>query len=94
MTDMSPVTVACPVCMMCGQGSMVEMPMEAYLRWASGEHIQNVLPEMSAARREQLLTGTHDECWDAMFCSHDKFCEVHEEGKCPSGNQGTADTVV
>lgn len=36
-------------------------------RWHAGEHVQQVWPELPAADRELLLTGTHDACWQAMF---------------------------
>ncbi len=31
------------------------------------QHVQDVWPEMPAAEREQLITGTHPACWDELF---------------------------
>lgn len=59
------------MCLMCHKTGTVEIPDEAVSRfkdWRAGKgHIQNLLPELSAGDREQLMTGTHDACFDAMF---------------------------
>lgn len=36
-------------------------------RWMSGELLQNAFLDVPAATREQLLSGTCPECWDAMM---------------------------
>lgn len=41
-------------------------------RFASGELIQDILPAMSLEQREMIITGTHPECWDAMFAYLDE----------------------
>jgi transcriptional regulator GlxA family with amidase domain len=39
----------------------------AVTRWQEGENIQNAFPDMSAADREILISGTHAACWDKLF---------------------------
>jgi len=58
-----------PKCIMCGKYGEVEVPSSAgYFRWKhQGVPIQTALADMSEADREQLKTGTHPACWDAMF---------------------------
>lgn len=36
-------------------------------RWAAGEKIQNVMPEISPEHREFIMTGTTPEEWNAVF---------------------------
>jgi len=58
-------------CPMCGQDSTIEVPDDAYARWRDGEMVQAVLPEWTAAEREQLMTGLHGDCFDAMWADDD-----------------------
>lgn len=64
----------CPCCgeiKVVGQfeGEMVDKIDNYLLRRASRKagRIQDELPELTAAQREQILTGTCPECWDDMF---------------------------
>lgn len=61
------VTVTTKRCMFCGQGGEVVADEVGLARWQAGELIQVALPALSPSDREQLLTGTHSACWDAMF---------------------------
>ncbi len=54
-------------CISCGERSIIELDEDKFHRWMGGEHVQNVWPEMSADKRELLITGTHGKCWDKMF---------------------------
>jgi hypothetical protein len=50
----------------------LEIPLEGheamYARWLSGEgHIQNMLPHLTPAQREFLMTGITQEQWDDTF---------------------------
>lgn len=64
-----PTTVVhTPRCMRCGKSSAVHVPSDAYRRWVvDREPIQVAMPEMDLDTREMLISGTHPECWDAMF---------------------------
>jgi hypothetical protein len=54
-------------CTFCGKSETFEVSDEGYRRWKAGAFIQDALPELSADRREQLISGTDPECWDRMF---------------------------
>lgn len=65
---MQTMTVYTKECFVCKQGGKVEnVPVVAYHEWQKGAFIQNALPMLSNGDREQLLTGTHSECFDKMF---------------------------
>jgi hypothetical protein len=54
-------------CLSCGKSTTLFLAPEKLRRWEKGELIQHVWPEMPAPEREMLLTGTHPECFAAMF---------------------------
>ncbi len=61
-----------PKCMYCQKQAVIELTPEEgaqYERLKSGEirFIQDAFPQWSADQRELLITGTHPECWDAIF---------------------------
>lgn len=64
---MATATITTPACMACDKTSTVEVTVPEFKAWQAGVPIQNVFPQMSADERELLMTGTHGECWDAMF---------------------------
>ena len=58
-------------CMNCGTQGVVVLETEEQStrinnRHATGESIQDIVPEMDPALREQIISGTHPECWDAL----------------------------
>lgn len=56
------------VCMFCGNAGLVKnVPLDGLERWAAGAYIQDALPSLSAGDRQQLMTGTHDACFDNAF---------------------------
>lgn len=58
------IAVHCPICR---TTSSIEVPADGYERWQNGELIQNAMPDVSIAVREQLLTGIDDACWQSMW---------------------------
>ena len=56
-------------CMECGQGGTVLVQMSDYIKWMRKDAplIQDCFPALSRELREQILTGTHPECWEKMF---------------------------
>jgi len=54
-------------CLCCSKTGEVDVPEEGYAKWKAGAFIQNAMPEVPAPLREQLITGTHPACWEAMF---------------------------
>lgn len=62
------MNVDTPKCPHCSKPGQIEVSVQGYMKWTiRGVHIQNALPELSAGEREQLLTGTHEKCWDEMM---------------------------
>jgi hypothetical protein len=54
-------------CQWCFKDSTVTVDRTAFDRWQAGELAQNVFTELSAGEREQLVSGTHEACWEAMW---------------------------
>lgn len=54
-------------CVVCGKQHEFILDNEAYANWQYGEYIQNSFPDLSAADREILISGTCDECFDQLF---------------------------
>lgn len=54
-------------CVHCGKTGEVVMPRQAFERFEAGEHVQAAWPQGSAGEREQLINGTHPDCFEAMF---------------------------
>lgn len=54
-------------CMLCGEQDLILVDADGYDRWVAGTNIQFAFPELSKEVREQLISGTHDECWQKMF---------------------------
>jgi len=74
--------VPTPRCWECGKTGTVIVQMSDYLRWTSERlPLQNAFPTLSAELRQQILTGTHPECWEKMFPP-----EVEEECICTNGH--------
>lgn len=61
-------TGLCPHCRQPGQVTIPDDVAERYRQWRRGAgYIQTMLPELTADQREQLMTGTHGSCFDAML---------------------------
>ena len=54
-------------CPWCGEEHEVEVPFEGYLAWQSGEPIQVAMPQLSADKREMLISGVCPKCWEKAF---------------------------
>jgi hypothetical protein len=55
-------------CMVCGKTGEVEVTdAELFAYKTKPGHIQTVLPRLSDAEREMLISGTHSECFDELF---------------------------
>ena len=57
--DVSDVYVKCPHC---GAQGYITVTEDEGDRLIDGEHVQNVLPDMSPARREQIISGRCPTC--------------------------------
>lgn len=45
----------------------IDCTLEQFTLWQNGAHIQDVMPKLSPADREFLISGSTQEDWDAMF---------------------------
>lgn len=68
------MNVSTPPCIVCGRGSVLEVDEEGYARWRGGELVQLAFPDLDAAQRELLMTGTHDHCWTRMHSTRCSSC--------------------
>lgn len=59
-----------PTCSWCGEKGELEVPSMGYLKRQARHPIQECFPEMDKALREQIVSGTHPECWTEMFGAH------------------------
>lgn len=66
--DDGKLTVITNTCPVCGHpGRVTGVDPAALNRWLAGAHIQDVMPKLSVADRELLMSGTHDDCFDSLF---------------------------
>jgi hypothetical protein len=57
-------------CQLCGKPAIVTVPAERFDDWygnTAAPMVQNQFPDLTAADREILLSGTHDECFNKAF---------------------------
>lgn len=54
-------------CFHCGMTGMLLVDAKSALNWANGMLIQDAFPDLAVPLREQIITGTHPECWDKVF---------------------------
>jgi len=59
----------CPVC---GLDSHTTVPDMAYFAWLGGMLAQDAFPDVPPAMREQIISGTHPDCFDAMFSKEEQ----------------------
>ena len=54
-------------CTFCGKGAVTVVPAQGLWDWEHGTFAQNAFPNLTASEREQVMTGTHPECWDKFM---------------------------
>lgn len=54
-------------CCWCGDIGEVEVPSAGLLAYHNGALIQDVFPDLDKSLREQIISGTHPECWKEMY---------------------------
>jgi hypothetical protein len=65
------VTVRTGTCIVCHKSSTMTVRRVDYQRWQQGVLAHRAFPEMPAEQRELLISGTHPECFDALFPEDD-----------------------
>jgi hypothetical protein len=58
--------VETPLCGICKKTGVVEVPADGFFKWNFGMLIQDALPDLDKALREQMKTGIHPQCWEIM----------------------------
>lgn len=61
------IRIATPRCFYCGQRGEILGSLAGVEKYEAGALMQDAFPDMSAPEREQLISGTHPECWKKMF---------------------------
>ena len=62
-----------PPCFKCGsRGIVYVMTHDLFDYLDKKKHVQDAFPYLSAGEREQIMTGTHPECWEKMFPEEDE----------------------
>ena len=54
-------------CLHCKKTGTVEIFTQEMFYLHQGHHIQDAVKSLNKDLREQMITGTHPECWVAMF---------------------------
>ena len=68
---MNIIEVRTSACVVCRKSSVVPVVESDFRSWQAGALVQQAFPEMPVDQRELLVTGTHPECWDAMWVEED-----------------------
>lgn len=59
-------------CYVCGNLAEVEMPIEAFKKYADGMLIQNAWPEATPEESEIIITGMHSHCFNEFVREPDE----------------------
>lgn len=59
-------------CLVCEEVGEVDVPSNAWAAYKSGMFIQDAMPTVPAPIREQIISGTHPECWDKMWADFEE----------------------
>lgn len=52
------------MCPLCREESRVVVPAQGLFEYEHGAFVQKAFPEMTPGEREQVMSGTHEACWD------------------------------
>jgi hypothetical protein len=66
---MDEIEVVTERCVVCGKKGSVTLTGDQYARLIEPgrPHMQDALPDVAPEVREQLISGTHPECWSRMM---------------------------
>lgn len=67
------VVIVTPMCLVCGQRSVVMVTDGEWARYAAGSPVQVAMPARNAEFRELVVSGTHPQCWDKVFNAEDRM---------------------
>ena len=55
-----------PICFMCNKEGFVEVSSEGYMARKKGALVQEAFFDLDKSLREQIVSGTHPQCWESM----------------------------
>ena len=64
--------ITCKPCCVCGKAATITVESAELAAWRSGKLVQDAFPTLSADERELLISGTHPECWEALFSEEER----------------------
>jgi len=66
MASNTTILMRTPLCVMCSKEGFVEVSSEGYMARKRGALIQEAFFDLDKSLREQILSGTHPQCWESM----------------------------
>ena len=66
MASNTTILMRTPTCVMCSKEGFVEVSSEGYMARKRGALIQEAFFDLDKSLREQILSGTHPQCWESM----------------------------
>lgn len=73
-------TIIAITCPFCRADHEVEVNLEEYVSWISGELIQNAMPSLTPTEREQLISHICPKCQETVFgAEEEEECEPPDD---------------
>ncbi len=66
MASNTTIVMRTPICFMCSKEGFVEVSSEGYMARKRGALIQEAFFDLDKSLREQIVSGTHPNCWESM----------------------------
>ena len=66
MASNTTILMRTPTCVMCSKEGFVEVSSEGYMARKRGALIQEAFFDLDKSLREQIISGTHPQCWESM----------------------------
>ena len=66
MASNTTILMRTPTCVMCSKEGFVEVSSEGYIARKRGALIQEAFFDLDKSLREQIISGTHPQCWESM----------------------------
>jgi len=55
------------MCIVCKNMGVITLWADDVDRYLNGAMVQDAFPDLMAPAREQIVSGTHPECWNKLF---------------------------
>jgi hypothetical protein len=73
------ITITTRKCFHCGCAGELTVSESGIAAYNRGESVQVAFPELDRTLREQIISGTHPACWDAMFALDEDALDDDED---------------